>query len=78
MLSRKKSRKLIRSFGILIIDRVFFFFSPLYGNAHSSTLKARSKKTDFIFRNKTCLRNRTTLRFDFLHSFMVRAQTSAF
>ena len=25
-----------------------------------------------------CLRNRTTLRFDFLHSFMVCAQTSAF
>ena len=25
-----------------------------------------------------CLRNRTTLRFDFLHSFMVFAQTFAF
>ena len=25
-----------------------------------------------------CLRNRTTLRFDFLHSFMVCAQTSVF
>ena len=25
-----------------------------------------------------CLRNRTTLRFDFLHSFMVYAQISAF
>ena len=28
--------------------------------------------------NKTCLRNRTKLRFDILHSFMVCAQTSAF
>ena len=27
---------------------------------------------------ENCLRNRTTVRFDFLHSFMVCAQTSAF
>ena len=28
--------------------------------------------------DESCLRNRTTLRFDFDHSFMVCAQTSAF
>ena len=33
-----------------------------------------------FFKNmiENCLRNRTTVRFDFLHSFMVCAQTSAF
>ena len=32
----------------------------------------------FEYIGEICLRNRSTLRFDFLHSFMVCAQTYAF
>ena len=36
------------------------------------------RNLNFIGQKATCLRNRTTLRFDFHHSFMVCAQTSVF
>ena len=46
-----------------------FIYTFIFGREGRSWLKE-----EFFI---TCLRNRTTLRFDFLHSFMVCAHNSA-
>ena len=70
-----------------IIHQILNFSNPLQKGIKPMILKCANVAIIYLFGDKYlkpskpkifCLRNRITLRFDFLQSFMVCAQTYAF
>ena len=81
--SKCKEQDLYYNYILTYLEDTIFVYKQKYQLYFHRSLNKCYKKKRKIFReltrlSKPCLRNRTTLRFDFLHSFMVCAQTYAY